>query len=86
LERAPVAQERRYVPVRRSQSKYTPGSMRAEGRGESRDHGPLRWLAGDFKRGTFRTRREALAVCPPGVLPIRLVVRNSSRSPGERRP
>lgn len=57
---------------------------RAEGRGESIDQGSVRWIAGDFRRGTFRTRRDALRACPAGTRPLRVIVRD--RLPGERRP
>lgn len=28
------------------------------------------WIAGDFRAGEFRTRREALRHCPPGTGPL----------------
>lgn len=44
-----------------------PGS-RAVGRGEKRT--VQRWIAGDFRAGEFRSRREALKHCPPGTRPL----------------
>lgn len=47
-----------------------PGS-RAPGRGTAHEgRGPRRWIAGDFRAGYFRRRRDALRHCAPGTLPL----------------
>lgn len=59
-------------PAQREPKRYedaTPGSRPPRGPG-----GRQVWIAGDFRRGEFRKRRDALRHCPAGVSPLLVTV------------
>jgi hypothetical protein len=61
---------RRGAAQRKAYDEAVPGSSAPRGRG-----GRQVWIAGDFRAGEFRSRREALKHCPAGVSPVPVTVR-----------